>query len=410
MTAGQGVEMGKSSTSEIAVVGGGPSGLIAAIALAAAGIETVIFAPSPPGPDRRTTALLGGSVRVLQALDVWPLLAPFTAPLERLRLVDATRRLIRAPEVTFDSAELGLDAFGYNIENEALSVELRAAAGRQPALRIVEVPVESIDVADNRATLRAGSDVWGARLVVAADGRRSICRRAAGIEMDRREFPQIALAMNLRHTRPHENVSTEFHSETGPFTLVPLPGLRSSLVWVLDPASAYEMKALDDDALALEVEHRAHSILGGMTIDGPHGAFPLAIEVARRMVDQRIVLVGEAGHVLPPIGAQGLNLGIRDAATIVELATDALRAGGDPGGKKIMDSYEAQRRPDIRTRALAVEFMNRSLLSDFLPVHAMRGLGLELASRIGPLRRALMRQGLGPQDEAAPRLARGERL
>jgi 2-octaprenyl-6-methoxyphenol hydroxylase len=128
------------------------------------------------------------------------------------------------------------------------------------------------------------------------------------------------------------------------------------------------------------------------------------------LADRRVVLVGEAGHVLPPIGAQGLNLGIRDAATIAELAADALRSGGDPGSSEILDSYDAQRRADVQTRALAVEFMNRSLLTDFLPVHAARGLGLELVSRIGPLRRAVMREGLGPQDETAPRLARGERL
>jgi 2-octaprenyl-6-methoxyphenol hydroxylase len=147
-----------------------------------------------------------------------------------------------------------------------------------------------------------------------------------------------------------------------------------------------------------------------MEIDGPRGSFPLSIEIARRMASRRIMLVGEAGHVLPPIGAQGLNLGIRDAATVAELAADCLRAGEDPGGADMMDSYENARRPDVRARALAVEFMNRSLLSDFLPVHAARGFGMELAARIGPLRRALMRQGIGPQDAVAPRLARGEWL
>jgi 2-octaprenyl-6-methoxyphenol hydroxylase len=402
--------MGKTSVAQVAVVGGGPSGLIAAVAFGAAGVETVLFAPAPPGPDRRTTALLDGSVKVLQALDIWPRLAAHTAPLEHLRLVDATRRLIRSPEIAFDCAELGLEAFGYNIENELLRSELRRAVERHSSLRVVEAPVDDIVVADEGSTLRAGNERWDVRLVIAADGRHSICRKAAKITMNRREFPQIALTLNLRHSRPHENVSTEFHTESGPFTLVPLPGMRSSLVWVLDPGRASDLNRLDDKTLAVEIERRAHSILGRMEIDGARGMFPLSVEVARRLAANRTALVGEAGHVLPPIGAQGLNLGIRDAATIAELATDALRSGDDPGRDEIMDKYESLRRSDVGTRAIAVEAMNRTLLTDFLPVHAARRLGLELVSRVGLFRRALMRQGLGPQDDTAPRLVRGQRL
>jgi 2-octaprenyl-6-methoxyphenol hydroxylase len=362
------------------------------------------------GTDRRTTALLDGSARVLRTLDLWPQLAPHVAPLERMRLIDGTRRLIRAPEVTFDCRELSLDAFGYNIENGELNRELRAAAARLPDLRIVEATADEIELIDGLIALRSGQQRWHTQLVVAADGRNSICRKAAGIETDRREFPQTAITMNLRHSRPHGNISTEFHTETGPFTLVPLPGQRSSLVWVLAPEQASELNALDDKSLALEVERRAHSILGQMEIDGTRGLFPLAVEIARRLADRRVALVGEAGHVLPPIGAQGLNLGIRDAATVAELVADVMRSGGDPGSSELTDRYETVRRADVRARTLAVEFMNRSLLSDFLPVHAVRGFGMELASRIGPLRRALMRQGLGPSDAEAPRLARGERL
>jgi 2-octaprenyl-6-methoxyphenol hydroxylase len=397
-------------SAEIAVVGGGPSGLVAAIALAHAGVDTVLFAPQSARPDRRTTALLDGSVRILKSLGVWPALEPRAAPLSRLRLVDATGRLIRAPEVTFEASELGLDAFGQNIENELLRRSLGAAAGGTQMLRIVEAAVEAIKHDGHSVILRANTREERVALVVAADGRHSICRAAAGIRMERREFPQTALALNLRHSRPHENTSTEFHTETGPFTLVPLPGDRSSLVWVVEPSEATALLALNDGDLSREVERRAHSMLGRMEIEGERGSFPLAIEVARRLADRRIALVGEAGHLLPPIGAQGLNLGIRDAATIAEIAADVRRAGGDAGGDETMKAYETRRRPDVRARALAVELMNRSLLSDFLPIHAMRGFGLELAARIGFVRRALMREGLGPRDASAPRLARGEAI
>ncbi|HEY7460008.1 MAG TPA: UbiH/UbiF family hydroxylase [Xanthobacteraceae bacterium] len=395
---------------EIAVVGGGPSGLVAAIALAQAGLKTVLFAPRPSHPDRRTTALLDGSVRILKSLGVWAALESKSAPLARLRLVDATRRLIRAPEVLFDAAELGLDAFGHNVENELLRASLRDAVAGAKGLRIIEASVEAVDPKGSSVALRANGTDERVALVVAADGRGSLCRRAAGVHMERREFAQTALAINLRHTRPHQNVSTEFHTESGPFTLVPLPGERSSLVWVVETAEAEALLALADGDLSREIEQRAHSILGRMEIEGKRGSFPLTIEVARRFADKRIALVGEAGHVLPPIGAQGLNLGIRDAAMIAEIVADVRRGGGDPGGNGVMDAYEARRRPDVRTRALAVELMNRSLLSDFLPVHAARGLGLAIASRSAFLRRALMREGLGPRDESAPRLARGEAL
>lgn len=397
-----------SAAAQVAVVGGGPSGLVAALALGAAGVETVLFAPEPPGPDRRTTALLDGSVRCLRALGVWPALAPDAAPLERLRLVDATRRLVRAPEVLFDCAELGLEAFGYNIENELLRAALRAAVERQAKIRVVEGAVEEVLPGHDAVRLRAAGGEWSVRLVAAADGRHSVCRRAAGIATDRREFPQTALTLNLSHSRPHGNVSTEFHTETGPFTLVPLPEMRSSLVCVLDPAQAQELAALDDAALAREIERRAFSILGRMEIEGARGVFPLSVETARSFAQERIALVGEAGHILPPIGAQGLNLGIRDAATIAELAADALRRGGDPGGEDILDDYEDSRGGDVRSRALAVEIFNRSLLTDFLPAHMARGMALGLAARVGAFRRALMHAGLGPQDEAAPRLLRGE--
>jgi 2-octaprenyl-6-methoxyphenol hydroxylase len=388
--------MGSKTSAKIAVVGGGPSGLVAALALGRAGVETVLFAPPASSADRRTTALLDGSVQALRTLGAWDVLATQSAALEKLRLVDGTNHLVRAPEVLFSCEELGLDAFGHNIENEILRRELRAAVDRISSIRVVERAVTELTPDDNGVTIGTGDDEVAVALVIAADGRNSVGRRAAGIETDRREFPQVALTMNLRHTRLHDNISTEFHIETGPFTLVPLPGQRSSLVCVVDPQQAEDLSAMDDASLAREIERRAHSILGQMEIDGLRGKFPLSIETARKLASNRIVLVGEAGHLLPPIGAQGLNLGIRDAVTIAALAGDAIKRGEDAGGEAVLRAYETQRKGDVGSRALAVELFNRSLLSGFLPAHVARAAGLEVASRIGSLRRAIMRQGLGP--------------
>ena len=395
---------------DVAVVGGGPAGLTAAVALAGAGVSTALVGGRPARTDNRTTALLAGSVTALDAIGVWAGCRADAAALRVMRIVDDTDRLWRAPEVRFDAAEIGLEAFGWNVENRHLVAALQARAGKIPALVRVDDDAAAIAIGDDDVTVSlAGGGALTARLVVGADGRRSICRAAAGIETERRSYPQSALTFSLTHARPHRDISTEFHTPQGPFTLVPLPGLRSSLVCVVAPDEAGRIGALDAAALDDEIERRSHSILGKIKVEPGHGAFPLGVETARRFAARRIALIGEAGHVMPPIGAQGLNLGLRDAATISELVVAARRAGEDTGGTALTDEFDRLRRADVTSRALAVDLLNRSLLSDFLPVQGARGLGLWLLDRVGPLRRAMMREGVGPAARQ-PRLMRGEAL
>jgi 2-octaprenyl-6-methoxyphenol hydroxylase len=395
---------------EVAVVGGGPAGLIAAVALAAGGIPTAFVTGRKATADNRTTALLAGSVTALDALGVWPACRDLAAPLKVLRIVDDTRRLWRAPEVRFEAAELELEAFGWNIQNRHLVAALGARADQMVNLVRIENDVTALELGDRGATLSlAGGGLVAARLVVAADGRRSLCREAAGIDTEHCSYPQIALTFSLSHARPHRDTSTEFHTEQGPFTLVPLPGLRSSVVCVVAPGEAVRMKTLSHAALAADIERRSHSILGKLSVEQDRGAFPLAIETARRFAANRVALVGEAAHVIPPIGAQGLNLGIRDAATIAELAVDARHDGNDIGATAVTDRYDAQRRVDVGSRTFAVDLLNRTLLSGLLPAQGVRGLGLYLLDRVPPLRRAVMREGIAPA-AAQPRLLRGRAL
>ncbi len=392
----------------VVVVGRGPAGLTAAIALAQGGLSTVLAGKSPAKSDNRTTALLAGSVTALDTLSVWNLCAARAAPLKVMRIVDDTGRLWRAPEVMFQASEIGLDAFGYNIENRYLTAALEQRARGLSGLRIVDDDVISAVKVERTVAVKTRDEgILRAALVIGADGCNSICRAAAGIGTAERRYPQVALTLCVRHSRPHQDTSTEFHTRTGPFTLVPLPGERSSVVWVLDRASA--VAALNDAELAREIERALHSIVGKIEVEPGRGQFPLHVATARRFADKRIALVGEAAHVIPPIGAQGLNLGLRDAATISEVAIAAHRHGLDIGNPDVLARYETMRQADVRSRTLVVDLLNRTLLSDFLPTQGMRGLGLYLIDRIGSLRRAVMREGLGPASRQ-PRLMRGEAL
>ncbi len=395
-------------TAKAVVVGAGPSGLLAAIALAEGGIATTLVG-NPAPSDHRTTALMSASVTALETLSVWDLCRQHAAPLAALRIADDTARLLRAPEARFEAREIGLPAFAYNIENRHLVAALEAHVRGLPTIRRIEDNVTAIEAADTPVIVLESGIRISAELIVGADGARSVCRAAAGIEMTGWQYPQHALTFNIRHTRPHHDISTEFHTESGPFTLVPLPGLRSSIVCVVDPAEAQRLRHLDDSALESEIEARSHSILGKITLDPGRGFFPLAVETAKRFAAGRIALVGEAAHRLPPIGAQGLNLGLRDAATIAELAVEADRAGGDIGGSEVLSRYDTQRRTDVTARTFAVDLLNRSLLSGFLPVQGARGLGIYLMNRVGGLRRAVMHEGVDPA-AAKPRLMRGEAL
>ncbi len=393
---------------EAIVVGGGPAGLTAAVALAAGGVATVLIGKGAAPGDNRTTALLASSVTALETLGVWALCREQSAPLRFLRIVDDTGRLWRAPEVKFDADEIGLEAFGWNIENRVLVAALRERAHTLSNLEIVEDEVLGVvTAADHAAVELKHGGMLEAPLVVGADGRKSLCREAALIDTDEHRTRQVALTVCFRHTRPHHETSTEFHTPTGQCTVVPLPGNRSSLVWVLDPAVAEATAARDDADLSAAIERAIHSILGKVEVESGRGLFPLSVVTARAFGRNRIALVGEAAHVIPPVGAQGLNLGLRDAATIAELAAAAQRERHDIGGELVLARYEKMRRADVGSRTLAVDLLNRSLLTDLLPVQSARGLGLYMLDRIGPLRRAVMREGVAPR-AAQPRLMRGE--
>jgi 2-octaprenyl-6-methoxyphenol hydroxylase len=382
---------------DVVVIGGGPAGVAAAIAVAQTGANAALIARRAPYADNRTTALLGATVDFLEDLEVWPRCRDQAAPLQTMRLVDDTGRLIRAPEVKFSSQEIGLDQFGYNIENRLLMAALERRAAEFPNLIRFDDDAEAIDPEEATVALRtAGGTSLAARLVVGADGRQSPSRKAAGITVSHRDLAQAALTFNVSHSRPHRNISTEFHTPQGPCVFVPLPGERCSVVWVAKLKEAARLLAMSDDELSEAAEAQSHSILGRLSVEPGRHLFRLAIETSAPFARHRIALIGEAAHVLPPIGAQGLNMGLRDAADIAGIVSQARATGEDPGAPAMLQRYCHARRADVASRTFAIDVANRSLLSDFLSVQSVRAAGLHLIGAFGPLRRLAMREGLAP--------------
>ena len=344
--------------------------------------------------------MLSQSIDLLSRLGIWNVVQPSSAPLRTMRILDGTTRLLRAPPVSFRSSEIGLEAFGYNIPNQPLFDALQATTTQSGLIERFESPLVSATQTDDTVELNLAD---GARITalasLAADGRGSKLREEVGIRVKTWSYPQSALVMNFSHSIPHADTSTEFHTEQGPFTQVPLPGNRSSLVWAVDPDQVDGILAMPRDKLNLEVETRMRSILGKIEIEGDLQSWPLSSLIAHGFGAGRTMLVGETGHAFPPIGAQGLNLGLRDITQAIRSLKDA---GGPREAPQAVRAFDRQRRLDVGSRTAGVDLLNRALLSSFLPVQALRAGGLAALSAIPPLRVLAMREGMTPGWRKSP--------
>lgn len=389
------------------VVGAGPAGLAAACLLAQAGVGPKLIAPPPNSHDPRTVALMQPSIRLLESIGVWPSpLRDSSARLRKLRIVDDSGGPVTAPELEFSSHEIGEDQFGWNIP---LSVLEEALSNKASALGVEWARAEAKDArpeSDGCVIESSVGDLMKARVVLAADGANSIMREAAGIRVTKWSYEQMAIATSFGHSVPHDDRSTEYHRSAGPFTTIPLPGKRSSLVWLERPERAASLIALDDRRLAAEIQLATHGSLGRVDALGPRKSFAMRGLAAQDFARSRILLIGEAAHVVPPIGAQGLNMSLRDAAHAAELIADAIADGHDPGAAPVLADYQAARRIDVLPRQAIIDTMNRSLLSEFEIFGMIRALGLATVAASPPLRHMVMRRGVGPA-RGLPRAMRG---
>lgn len=392
-----------SAVHDVAVAGGGIAGLATALRLAAAGADVVVIDAGPPPlarsmADGRTAALLRPAIALLDDLGVWQQVSVDAGRLAALRIVNLSDSTGIDADVTFEAAEVGLSSFGSNVPNDRLREALFDACMKSPAVRLLlGRRITGIDVGAQgaRLVLDSGNAV-AAKLIVAADGQRSSVRRAIGMSASERAYGQTAIVCSFAHERSHHNISIELHRPGGPFTMVPLPGKRSSLVWVEFDDLAGSLLQLDDAGFRAELERRVEPWLGAVDHASARHNFPLRAVLANRLTAPRVALAGEAAHALSPIGAQGLNLSLRDVDVLGDLVERAKRAGADVGSNRLLVDYRTARGADVRARFHAVDGLNRAVASDLRPLRAARAFGLRLAGRMPMLRRQLMHTMMRP--------------
>lgn len=391
---------------DILISGGGIAGLTAAAAFGSAGLDVICVDPAPPvterdadGSDLRTTAFLQPAQALLERCGLWARLADHAAPLQIMRIVDAggetpEPRVVR----DFNAADISDKPFGWNLPNWLLRREMVA--------RLAELP--NVDfrpgtgttslftrLTEARVGLSDGARVR-AKLVIAADGRGSPMREAAGIGVHTTRYGQKALAFAVNHPIPHDNVSTEIHRSGGPFTLVPLPDYRggpsSAVVWMERGPRAMELLALEPAEFEAAMTERSCGLFGPLKLASRRTVWPIISQRAERMSGQRIALIAEAAHVVPPIGAQGLNMSLGDLRCLLDLAEARPEGLGDA---QMLDAYHRARHTEVTLRVKGIDLLNRASMMGAQPLRDARALGLNALYSLAPVRRTLMQMGLG---------------
>jgi 2-octaprenyl-6-methoxyphenol hydroxylase len=392
-----------STQTDILISGGGVAGLAAAVAFGAAGFNVIVFDLAQPvtgaaqdGADLRTTAFLQPAQRFLDRAGLWDALAPEATALEIMRIVDAAKE--PATQRDFVADDISDAPFGWNLPNWLLRRVMvdRIAAMPNVSLR-TGTGFASMVARLDRALVRLsdGTQV-AAKLVIGADGRNSAVRQANNIDVATTRYGQKAITFAVTHPEPHGGISTEVHRDGGPFTLVPLPDHEgqpcSSVVWMDTGPNIAALAALDDDAFTAAANHRSAGVNGPLTLVGKRSVWPIISQIADCITAPRTALVAEAAHVMPPIGAQGLNMSLADMASLLDLAVENRDTLGEPA---MLAAYQKARHSDMRLRVTGIDALNRTSMAASPLIHDLRALGVKALHDAAPIRRRLMKMGLG---------------
>ena len=385
---------------DVFVAGGGIAGLIAALGFVANGFAVICADPGGQsvGSDKRTTAFLRPSKQLLEKIGVWQALQSTATPLKVMALAELSDTGGITNRKAFRADDMGAESFGWNIPNTAIKTALLNAASQSDLVEVLtHTSVKSFLARDAHIRVRLDDGTQtAAKLLVGADGRNSTVRTQAEIDTTTTRYGQKALVFTVTHSEPHNFTSTEIHRRGGPFTLVPLPDqngtYRSSVVWMETGPNANRLAELDLSDFQAAVQERSGGILGALTVDAKPQIWPIISQHAVSLVAQRTALIAEAAHVVPPIGAQGLNMSLADIACLIE---EASQEPNDPGQDRVLAAYQKNRLPDIRRRSAGIKALNNTSISGGLINRDLRSELLTLMHDIDPIRRGLMRLGLG---------------
>lgn len=396
------------------IVGGGLVGATTALALAAHGLSSTLIdradlsATRTQGFDGRVSAIASGSARMFRTIGLGPVLE-HGCPIGEIRVTDGLSPL----NLHFDAREADSGPLGWMVENHVLRAAVLDAIAAQPLIRLL-APATLGEVYRDEAIVRAETSAGEVRapLLIAADGKHSPLRRAAGIRLAEWPYPAIAIVTTLRHAQPHGQIAFELFFPTGPFAILPMLDdadgrHRSAVVWTIPSSEAEGWLALTPAALAREMAARMDYFLGVLEIASPITSYPLRLQHAERLTDHRLALVGDAAHVIHPIAGQGLNLGLRDAAALVQVLAESARLGLDLGQPEVLARYQQWRRLDILAITAATDALSRLFgLPGALPAAARR-IGLAAVNRLPRLKAAFMAEARGEAGKL-PALLTGE--